>query len=443
MLIVAMLLAAVIALMLGSYLNLNLNSARQAFRSFQGYAAMNLVEAGAEEALWSFNRAAEGQANAWSGWSTGGTAAWRKFSDFEFTANTTGWVKAYVGNTAPAAGDSPKIVVLASVNPATGAPVTRMMELTLQKRSWFANGLVARKSITFNGNNASVDSWNSDPDGDASTPPIEYNEDVRHDNGTVASVEVDNTAALINQADIWGYVFTGGSQPQVGANGSIRGADTPAGVRIDTNRIATDFNAEFENITAPIDGTTIPSIGTTLGTLGETTKWRTHSISLSGNQTLTILGHVTLVLTAPSGSSALSMTGNSMLIIPEGSSLTLYAEGDIKIAGKGLANANIQPVTARIWGTNPTLGAQLLHIAGNGDLRAVVYAPNAEVKINGNGNVMGSVVGNTITLTGNAAFHYDESLSDFGDNAGFSISKWRELITPDERSPYDDVFDGW
>jgi len=63
MLIVAMLLAAVIALMLGSYLNLNLNSARQAFRSFQGYAAMNLVEAGAEEALWSFNRAAEGQAN--------------------------------------------------------------------------------------------------------------------------------------------------------------------------------------------------------------------------------------------------------------------------------------------------------------------------------------------------------------------------------------------
>src|SRR5690606_13992543 len=103
----------------------------------------------------------------------------------------------------------------------------------------------------------------------------------------------------------------------------------------------------------------------------------------------------------------------------------------------------IQPVTARIWGTNPTLGAQLLHIAGNGDLRAVVYAPNAEVKINGNGNVMGSVVGNTITLTGNAAFHYDESLSDFGDNAGFSISKWRELVTPDERSLYADVFEGW
>lgn len=443
MLIVAMLLAAVIALMLGSYLNLNLNSARQAFRSFQGYAAINLVEAGAEEALWSFNRASEGQANAWSGWTTGGTAAWRKFSDFEFTANTTGWVKAYVGNTAPASGDSPKIVVLASVNPATGASVTRMMELTLQKRSWFANGLVARKSITFNGNNTSVDSWNSDPDGDPDTAPIEYSEDVRNDEGTVASNEVDNTAALINQADIWGYVFTGGAQPQVGVNGSIRGAATPDGVMIDASRIATDFNAEFQTIAAPTDGITIPTVGAVLGLPGVATKWRTHSISLSGNQTLTILGDVTLVLTAPSGSSALSMTGNAKLIIPAGSSLTLYAEGDVKVAGKGLSNANVQPVTARFWGTNPTLGAQLLHIAGNGDLRAVVYAPNADVKINGNGNVMGSVVGNTITLTGNAEFHYDESLADFGDNAGFSISKWRELLTPAERAVYDDVFAGW
>ena len=37
-----------------------------------------------------------------------------------------------------------------------------------------------------------------------------------------------------------------------------------------------------------------------------------------------------------------------------------------------------------------------------------MYAPNASVKINGNGDVMGAVVGR---YTGNTAFHYDESLA--------------------------------
>lgn len=443
MLIVAMLLAAVIALMLGSYLNLNLNSARQAFRSFQNYAAVNLVEAGAEEALWSYNRSAEGQADAWNGWTTNSPAAWRKFDGFDFTGNTSGWVKVYVGNTQPAAGSSPKIVTLASVNPASGASITRMMEITLRKRSFFASGLVAKDSITFNGATATVDSWDSDPDNDASTAPVDYDASVRKDNGTVASTSVANTAALINQASIWGFVYTGGAQPQVGTQGSIRGANTPAGVTIDASRIATDFNAEFKNITAPTDGTYIPAVGATLGVLGLQTKWRCPAISLTGNQTLTILGQVTLVLTAPSGTTALNMAGNAQIIIPSGSSLTLYVEGDVKIAGKGLANSNVQPITAQVWGTNTTVGSQAIQIVGNGDLRASVYAPNAAVTVNGNGNVMGSVVANTITLTGNAAFHYDEALSDYGDNAGFSVDKWRELTTPAERSLYSSNFEGW
>ncbi|MCF7687116.1 MAG: hypothetical protein K9N01_02325 [Cephaloticoccus sp.] len=442
-LIVALLICAIIALMLGSYLSLSTNSTRQAFRSFQGYAAINLVEAGAEEALWSFNRDFEGHADAWAAWSTSGPAAWRKFTDFDFTANTSGWVKVYVGNHQPAAKDSPKIVMLASVNPASGAPVTRMMEITLRKRSFFANGLVAKNSITFNGTLTTVDSWNSDPDNNGATAPIDFDVSVRNDNGTVASASVQNTAAFINQADIWGYVFTGGAQPQVGTQGSIRGSTTPTGVDIDPGRIATDFNADFQSITAPDDGTFIGSVGSTLGTTGLTTKWRCPSITLTGSQTLTIYGDVTLTLTAPSGTSALSMAGNAKLVVTSGSSLKLYAEGDVKIAGKGVANANIQPLTLQLWGTNPTLGAQIIHIAGNGDLRAIVYAPNADTQINGNGNVMGSIIANTITLTGNAAFHYDESLADYGDNTGFSVSKWRELTTAAERQVYEAQFDGW
>ena len=51
-LIVALLLMAVIALGITSYLNLSLGSARLAHRGFQQTAAFNLAEAGGEEALW-------------------------------------------------------------------------------------------------------------------------------------------------------------------------------------------------------------------------------------------------------------------------------------------------------------------------------------------------------------------------------------------------------
>ncbi len=56
------------------------------------------------------------------------------------------------------------------------------------------------------------------------------------------------------------------------------------------------------------------------------------------------------------------------------------------------------------------------------------------MKINGNGDVCGSVVANDITLVGNAAFHYDESLADFGGNNPFRISLWREITSAAGRS---------
>jgi hypothetical protein len=442
-LIVALLLSAIIALMLGSYLNLNLSSTRLAKRSFHSTAALNLVEAGAEEAVWSFNRAASGHNDGWADWRTDGTSAWKKLSGFDFGSNTSGWTKVYVTSKNPPSGTSPKVVALASVNPPDGPPVTRMIEVELRRRSYFSNGLVAKDQIVFSGANASVDSWNSDPDGNPATAPVDYSPEVRRDNGSVASMNVTNTAMLVNQADIWGYVYTGGSQPQVGSNGSIRGANTPADVQIDANRVTTDFNASLPAVAAPLDGTTIANIGSTLGTAGQATRWRCAAINLSGNQTLTILGDVTLILTATSGMNAISVTGRASIIVPAGSTFTVYTEGNVRIAGNGIGNANIQPKTLQFWGTNPTTGGQEMQIAGNGALRSVVYAPNASVTINGNGNVMGSVVANDITLVGNAAFHYDEALANSGENTPFGITKWRELNSAASRAAYDAVFAGW
>ncbi len=441
-LIVALLITALIALALGSYLTLNLTTSRLARQSYQQSTSFHLAEAGAEEAVWSFNQANAHNAGAWSGWTTEQSAAWRKFTGFDFGGNTTGTIKVYVNNTTPRAGEKPTLVALASVE-SPGAPAsTRMISVTLSRRSYFANGIVAKETLSFSGQNTSVDSWNSDPDNDPATPPVPYSATSRSDRGGIATLSLQSSSMLVNQASVWGYVATGGGAPEVGVQGSIRGANTPADVRIDPARVSTDFSADLPLLTAPVDGTLLATVGATLGTAGEATKWRVPSISLNGKQTLTILGDVTLILTASTGS-ALDVTGNGAIIIPEGSSLTVYVEGDLKIAGNGIANGNSRPGTCRIWGTSTSVSGQSIHLAGNGALKAVVYAPNGNVKINGNGDMMGSLVGNTITFTGNASFHYDESLANEGDNTPFGISRWRELTTAEERARWQGVFNGW
>jgi hypothetical protein len=429
-LVVALLLAAMVALALGSYLSLNLNSARMARRSFQQQAALNLAEAGAEEALWSFNRAAQADKEAWEGWDRKEPAAWRRFEGFHLNGQTAGNVRVYIDNIGMTVGARPHVVALASVETPGQTAVTKMLEVMLARRSPFANGLMARDRITFSGKNVTVDSWDSDPDRDASTPPVPYDPGRARDNGSVASTSVENTAVLMNQTRVWGTVATGGVMPEVGRHGSIGPFGTPAGT-IAPGSVSTDFSAYFPDYPAPSDGVFLSTIPAVLGTSGKATSWRSTSLKLSGNQSLTIAGDVVLVLTNPSGTSAVDVTGRASIIIPLASSLTLYAEGDVLIAGNGVANQNAQPRTFRIWGTNTSEAGQSIHVAGNGALLGTVYAPRGDVKINGNADMMGAVVGREITITGEAAFHYDEALA-YEEGAYFKVARWRPITQGEE-----------
>jgi hypothetical protein len=316
-----------------------------------------------------------------------------------------------------------------------------MIEATLRRRSYFANALVAKEGLAFKGATTSFDSWNSDPDHDPATPAIDYAAGFRDDTGTVATVSSAPGAMLVNHGQIWGFVATGGAAPTVSPLGTIRGSSTPGGTMVDPTRISGDFNAEFVTIPLPTDGTFIASVGATLGTIGTTTRWRCPGVYLSGLDTLTIQGDVTLIITAAAGTTGLSVTGKASITIPAGSKLTIYTDGDVQIAGNGIGNGNVQPISCTIWGTSTS--TQDIQIAGNGALRAVLYAPNADVKVNGNGDVMGSIVAKDITFVGNAKFHYDESLANEGGDAPFGIGKWRELTSEVDRSVYLPRFNGW
>ncbi len=440
LLIVAMLVAAFIALGLGSYLSFNLSSTRLAQKTFHRNAAFNLAEAGLEEGLWSFNRTLAGQTDGWNGWNTDSGDAWRKFEGFSFAAGTSGSVKVYATPRIPTEGSKPRLVALAAIDTNSGTGTTQMIEVSLQRRSYFANGLTARRTLAFRGNNTTFDAWNSDPDQNPATSSVPYSSAVARDDGGVASTTVESTDLIFNNAKIYGYVHTGGPAPAVGSNGLIGPFGTLNGV-IDSARVATDFSASFPDVTAPTDTTFIASVGTTLGTVGTTTKWHTPSISLKGTSTLTILGNVTLVLTDKIH--ALSIAGKGSIIIPTGSSLTLYVSGDVMIAGNGLVNPNANPATFRLWGTHTSEETnQEIDITGKGSLNAVIYAPKSDVTIRGNGAIQGSIVADTITLTGNANFHYDQALANLGDNATYRSTGWR-VLTGAEAEANQSLFSGW
>lgn len=445
LLIVAMIMAAVLGIAITSYIQLARTNLNVSNRAFYNNAAINLAETGLEEAMWSINQMVDGNGSAWSGWTTSGNNARRKWTGYAFDQNATGTVRVYVTNYNGAS--NPTLVARSSVAVVGGAPIEKWIQVTLSKRSKFANGLVAKDSIRFSGNNASVDSWNSDPDHDPATAAIGYSSGVKKDNGSVGSISVSVDAVLIQNADIWGYAATGGALPSVGSNGLVGPFGTSSGT-MDMSRVSTDFSANFDPVTPP--SSAYIGLGTITNTLtlprgGDTVSgdgyyyYEADSIAFN-NKVLTISGKVILKLN--NTSTAIDIGGGSgELHIDSGSSLAIYASGDIKIAGNGVMNGSTttasanQPANFMIWGTK-TSGTQNIQIAGNGVLSAVVYAPQGSVQINGNGDVCGSVVANDITVVGNATFHYDESLSDLDAGNPYGITRWKELTSAADRSTY-------
>lgn len=435
-LIVAMLLSAIIAISLGTYVNLCINSLKMADRTFYNNAAMNLVEMGVEEAMWSYTDDSI-TSTGWStpvAWNTStGNTAKTTFGPYNYSGNVTGSVKVYVTDRT-GLGASPMIIARSIITLPRGAPIEKWIEITLSKRSKFALGLVAKNSIQFSGNNASVDSWNSDPDNDPSTAAIPYSGGVANDAGSIGSVDVSSTIS-VNNADIWGTAATGAPTTAaigVGPNGRVGPYGTP-GNTLDPGSVSTDFTANLEDVALPAGGLPTGAIGATVGVTGTTTVLRFGG-TISAN--LEVYGDVTLILTAPAGTSAISQTGPRGIEIKPGATLKIYTAGDVQIAGNGVLNPNSQPSSFQLWGTSTSAVLQDIKIAGNGTLSGLCYAPNAALTINGNGDVCGSFVANTIKVTGNAAFHYDESLENFETDDPYGISKWRELTTAADRAAY-------
>jgi len=443
-LLTALVFAFVIALGLTSLIQLSSHALNTAQRSLYNQTAMNLAESGIEQALWSMN---DGTSSAWSGWTPDGNARKGSFT-FDLGQNTTATVRVWVENANPGTGVYPKVVAKTSVTPpGGGSEINRYIEVTLQKSSVFANGLVGRDYINFNGKNVVIDSYDSTQGAYEAATASGTN---KYDHGSVGVLAAGTGALDIGNSSVWGTASIGASSASAisaGPHGTI-GPFGTSYVPSSSPNVSTNFSAAFSDVSVPT-----PATSYSLGAISSTTTLPRSSdsastdgryyyyisgISLAGSKNLTIDDKVVLIISNPLNS--VSLAGSAGITVNGGCECLLYTGGDVDLSGNGVVNAS-DPAKFQLWSTKAqgSSGTQTVKIVGNGEFSGIVYAPAASIQMKGGGSrgaVFGAIIGQNVTMTGNANFHYDESLANFGGNARWGLRDWKELTTPTERDAY-------
>lgn len=117
-----------------------------------------------------------------------------------------------------------------------------------------------------------------------------------------------------------------------------------------------------------------------------------------------------------------SMDISGDVVIPAGSTVKIYIDGDIQVQSMAKINAAGVPLQCQIYSRG-----SLIRINGGAEVRSVVYAPDTEIRLTGGGDLYGAYVGNVATDNGGSNFHYDRALDDFELSKHYAKVAWREL----------------
>ncbi|MEP6686369.1 MAG: hypothetical protein ABJB22_06285, partial [Verrucomicrobiota bacterium] len=290
---------------------------------------------------------------------------------------------------------------------ALSAPqVSRRIEAIVRPISSFDAAIMSVETLDLTNQNIVVDSYDS-RDPNKSTNGL-YDVAKRQQNGDIAT---DSNLIDAGNAHIYGDVATN--------SGTVSGVANVTGIE------RTDFYQEPIPVAAPSWPSINPSPATVTNNAtinanavqgSPASRYVLNQLTITGGQTLNIAGN-------PTGSRTyveiyvtgnISVGGNSQIVVAPGVSATIYFGGNVTIQGNGMVNSNNQPGDLLLYGIQP-LGSssQRVSLGGNGQITTAVYAPGADVSVDGggtDGHVFGSVVGKTVVMTGVTNLHYDEAL---------------------------------
>ncbi len=372
-------------------------------RSHQWTQFPHLAEAAVEQGLAEFSyRYIQngGGFNSADGWEDGGGAYSLMVSNF--TDNAAKPIGYGIVTVADMGAAYPQVfgegIVVA---PKSGAEIARAVKVTLASSSRHPTAMVAKNTLTFNGNNAYVDSFDSS-DPSKSTNGL-YAQAKRQPHGDVTAGGTGNNAITLGNGKVYGLAQTGdGGVMNINPNGSIgptfvnsdRVSNVAAGES--TGWITHDFQADIPDAALP-GGTT----WTTLSSVPDDINagdYKLSSISLTGTKQVTVNGYVRLRVAG-----SISMAGQSRIVAAPGGRLEIYAAGTVSVAGNGVSNQTGLAANYEIIGL-PTCSS---------------------VSVTGNGDVSGAIVAASITISGNDGFHYDEALKSSRGGGSCSVASWQ------------------
>jgi len=129
--------------------------------------------------------------------------------------------------------------------------------------------------------------------------------------------------------------------------------------------------------------------------------------------------------------------GNSCeIVVKEGSSLTIYTDGDIHCRNGSAINSENPPEAAdtlQIYATGAD--KQFFDIKAKSDFTGIIYAPDADVVLYAKGDAYGSIVADDFSYMAGGNFYYDKALQSKNtvddDAVVFVVTRWQETKLAD------------
>jgi hypothetical protein len=406
-LLAVLMIAALLAAAVGTYLSLTLQANTGVKRSAGWNGALPLAEAGIEEALSHVNRNINGYAV--DGWAfTNGVFVKQKsMGNSYYTVNLSGTPGGVVRITSTGYG---------CWKPANY--IARTVEVTAQTPTPFIPMGIEATNITFGGH-FGADSYDSSN----SLYSTGGNYDPAKATALVTIATPGLGFSMAGSAHIRGYVATGpGGMVTIGGSAFV-GDVTYSGAGIQPGHETNNFMQAFSPVSAPFTDPSqarAPTNGTIAGT--------NYDYVLTGGK------YFTTNLAAATYGQTLYVASNSTLFVtgPVKLSKVVFAAGTMPRLNLYVSAPSLDFTPTILGGTPPQFwiyglpSCTSLNLGAHTQFQGVIYAPQVNLQGHGNSSFCGAIVAASFSCFGTFDFHYDSSTRAVQAQA-FRILSWAEL----------------
>jgi hypothetical protein len=246
--------------------------------------------------------------------------------------------------------------------------------------------------------------------------------------GSTATATVALKNAVID-GYVEGYDYSSPSSTNwlsyVSGVGEVVGPTTPSATYVDTSRILTTQVPYQPVILEPsnlLSSFTFPynyynyTGQTTLGSSAANAPTYVYNagsgITLGANSVITVQGPVIIISYGNITLSGAAANGGMIQLTTSTASLQIFQEyGNLSIGGRGVQNTNTNPLPKKVAIVGTVNSSGTVTFSTTSPFYGVIYFPYMAVTVSSNAVIYGSIVGSSVTLSGNSpALHYDLAL---------------------------------